>query len=240
MCREKGKETVSEKKYRVSFYGEMIGEYQKVEELKQPLKDSTKGYLRGLCDAQAGQFSGLFTIGHFPDYVLEDLREKLPLPDEYKKTEDEKQNYYEYIILPQLGFSDRKKVLSYAVVKSEIDAFGLDCEVTLEKFRDHGDEKKDFLELCKESEISLIIPDRTIPETMSESVLTAIYAGNFVLTPFNAAYLHFFPEGSIVYFTDFFVAQEKIEYYLSHADEREKVSAYGQQIVHQLLQEQGE
>lgn len=228
------------KKYKVSFYGEMIGRFQEIEELKQPLKDSTKGYLRGLCDAQAGQFAGLFTLNHMPDYVLEDLNEKLPLPEEYKKTDNEKQNYYEYLILPQLAFEDRTKVLRYAVVKAEIDAFGLDCSVTLDKFHDHGDEKKDFLELCSESEISIIIPGRNIPDIISEEVLTAVLAGNFVLVPFNRAYLNFFPEGSLIYFMDFYDAQEKIEYYLSHPEERENIAAYGQKIVHELLQGQGE
>ena len=226
------------KKYKVSFYGEMIGDCQKIAELKVPLKDATKGYLRGLCDAQAGQFAGLFTLDHMPDYVLDDLREKLPLPTEYKKTDNDKQNYYEYLVLPELAFADRKKILSFLVGKTEIDAFGMDCTVNLDNFHDHGEEEKGFEELCSESEISIIIPRRTITDMMSEEVLTAILGGNFVLIPFNAAYLNFFPEGSLAYYMDFFDAQEKIEYYLEHPDEREKIAGYGQKIVQQLLQGQ--
>lgn len=235
----KGDITVEKKKYKVSFYGEMIGNCQEIEKLKNPLKDSTKGYLRGLCDAQAGQYSGLFTLDHMPDYVLEDLVEKLPLPEEYRKTDNDKLNYYEYLILPVLAFADRTKILRFVVAKSEVDAFGLDCSVTLDNFHDHGDEEKDFLTLCNESEISLIIPKRTIPDMMSEEVLTAILAGNFVLAPFNPAYLNFFPEDSIIFYMNFFDAQEKIEYYLAHLEEREKIAENGQKIVQQMLQGQG-
>ncbi len=231
---------MKDKKYKASFYGEMIGRYQEIEQLKAPLKDSTKGYLRGLGDAQAGHFSGLFTLNHMPDYVMDDLKEMLPLPQEYRKSDNDKVNYYEYLILPQLPFLDRKKILSFLVAKTEIDAFGLDCSVTLDNFHDHGDEKKDFLELCSESEVSIIIPDRTIPEMMSEEVLTAVYAGNFVMIPFNTAYINFFPEGSMVYYNDFFDAQEKIEYYQKNPEERERISNNGQRIVHQLLQGQNE
>ncbi len=229
---------MGEKKYKAGFYGEMLGRYQEIEKIKMPLKDSTKGYLRGLCDAQAGQFGGLFTLHHMPDYVLDDLREVLPLPDEYKKNNDDKINYYEYLILPQLAFLDRKKILSFLVAKTEIDAFGLDCNVMLENFHDHGEEKKDFLELCSESEISIIIPERTIPEMMSEEVLTAVLAGNFVMIPFNSSYFAYFPRGSIVFYMDFFDAQEKIEYYLKNAEERMEVAKRGQEIVQHLLQEQ--
>ncbi len=232
----KGRHTLKEKKYKASFYGEMVGRCQEIEKLKLPLKDSTKGYLRGLSDAQAGQYAGLFTLDHMPDYVMDDLKDKLPLPDEYKKSDNDKINYYEYLILPELAFMDRKKILSFLVAKTEIDAFGLDCNVTLDHFHDHGDEEKDFLELCSESEVSIIIPGRTLPDTMSEEVLTAVLAGNFVLIPFNMAYLNFFPDGSMAYFMDFFDAQEKIEYYLKHPEVREEIAANGQKIVQQLLQ----
>ncbi|SKB95578.1 Glycosyl transferases group 1 [Lachnospiraceae bacterium] len=230
--------TLNKKIYKVSFYGEILGKCQEIENIKDPLKDSTKGYLRGLCDAQAGQYSGLFTLDHMPDYVMEDLEETLPLPEEYRKTDNNKQNYYEYLILPSLEFADRTKILRFAVAKSEIDAFGLDCSVTLDNFHDHGEEEKDFLTLCSESEISLLIPKRTIPDMMSEEVLTAILAGNFVLLPFNTSYLNFFPEGSIAFYTNFFDVQEKIEYYLKHPEERESIAQNGQRIVQQLLQGQ--
>ncbi len=230
---------MKQKKYKVSFYGEMIGNCQKIQELKKDLKDATKGYLRGLVDAQAGQFSGLFTLNHMPDYVLQDLRNSLPLPEEYRKTDNDKQNYYEYLILPELAFMDRKKVLQYAVAKTEIDAFGMDCCINLKNFHDHGEEKKEFLELCSESEINLIIPRRTLPETMSEDVLTAILTGNFVLIPFNIVYMNFFPEGSLAFYMDFYDAQEKIEFYLKHPEEREMIASNGQKIVQELLQGQG-
>ncbi len=226
------------KKYKVSFYGEMVGSSQEIEKLMQSLKDATKGYIRGLCDAQAGQYSGLFTLDHMPDYVLDDLKDKLPLPEEFKKTDNDKQNYYEYLLIPLLAFADRTKILRYAVAKTEIDAYGLDCNVSLDRFHDHGEEKKSFLELCGESDISLIIPKRTIPDTMSEEVLTSVLMGNFVLIPFNMAYLNFFPDGSMAYYMDFYDVQDKIEYYLKHPEERRLVAEKGQKVVQQLLQGQ--
>ena len=226
------------KKYKVSFYGEMVGKSQEIERLMQPLKDATKGYIRGLCDAQAGQYSGLFTLNHMPDYVMEDLKDKLPLPEEFKKTDNDKQNYYEYLIMPLLEFADRTKILRYAVARTEIEAYGLDCNVSLDHFHDHGDEEKSLAELCGESEISLFIPKRTIPDMLSEEVLTTVLAGNFVLIPFNMSYLHFFPDGSMAYYMDFYDVQDKIEYYLKHPEERQMVAENGQKIVQQLLQGQ--
>ncbi|MCR4892819.1 MAG: glycosyltransferase [Lachnospiraceae bacterium] len=221
--------------FEISYYGELTGRYADTMKRTQQLKDSTKGYLTGLADAQAGQFSALYIADHLPDYVLSDLTEHCPLNEGISTGRGIRQDYLEDLILPEVTFKDRSRVFLQIAKEHFIHVFTKDADLSLENTECRKAEEEDFLSVCRRSDINLVIPERHVVEIMSEEVISAMVESCFVMMPYLDIYYQFLPSDALVCYTSGEEALELTQYFLSHKEERLAIAARGKEAVIELL-----
>ncbi len=224
-------------KFNVSYVGNIIGEYKNNSEKINSLKDATKGYLDGLSAIQSGHYEDFFIKGNFPQYVNEDLISSCPLPGNYQNT-NLYDAYMSYLILPQITFDDRLKILQSISVVSAIDLFDTDCSISnLSNSTDHYGEKIPYEEIVSSSKINLIIPERTNSPILSESVITCMLLGGFAIFPYSEIYYKYYSQDEIVCFKNFFEARDLVSHYLSNLDELEEKRLAAQIRTKKLLED---
>lgn len=220
---------------KISFVGGMYTEgHNFYDRIEDKLSDYSKGYLRGLMDAQMQIFGFNFIEQTIPENVMKEMIDSLGLEPNPDGVETYEYLYGNYVINRKITAIERSNI-----VKEVGSRYGINLYTRDELFRAEGVSnrgKVDYYDempyVFKTSDINLNITLRSIQRGIPLRTMDIMGCGGFLLTNYQEDLLRFFEPGKdFVYYESNRDLMEKIGYYLEHEDERRQIADSGYEKV---------
>lgn len=217
--------------YDVSFVGSLYSNREQA-----MLTDKVPEYYSGFVDALAEMQEKIYGYNLVNDIIDEKFTERY-----LQETGVSLDGMYvpkEYVLAAQINRlvtgRERQKLLSAAAEKNEVHLFtaskpeGLSGVV----IHDAVDYRTKMPDIFRKTKINLNITLRSITSGVPLRVFDILGAGGFCLTNYQDGIREHFEDGKdLVVFTDREDMMEKIQYYLSHEEERKKIAMQGHESV---------
>ena len=214
----------------ISFVGSLYTERQQYyDQIVPHISDYHKGYLEGLIEAQL-QVSGINFIEEcLPKDLVEDMQKASNIYTYPDSAETIEYLFANYVINRQITIIERKEILSL---------IGKNFPVRLYTYKQNGmfhpegvtnmgpaDYFEEMPYIFKLSKINLNITLRSIQNAIPLRGYDILGAGGFLLSNYQTDLArHFVPDEDYVYYEDGEDLLNKIDYYLSHEDERSAIA----------------
>ena len=225
-------------KHQVSFVGSLYNEkhnfYERIMDALGNENDYIKGYLDSMILAQSKLY-GSFII---PELLTKDVMEVLQKAFPYNKREDSLATteyvYANYFLARKVAETERTALLSSVSEKYDLSLFTHSETPNMPKVRNLG--KVDYYNempfVFRDSKINLNISLKSIQTGIPLRCIDILGCGGFLLTNYQADMFRHFEAGvDFDYFTDEKDLLNKIEYYLSHDDERMTIAQNGYEKI---------
>lgn len=215
--------------YDVSFVGSLYTEDHNFFDRMTTLGDYTKGYLDALMSAQM-HIQGYNFIQESLSPIMEDLYKALPMDPNPDGVETREYLYAQYVINRKITGLERTELITAICQNHSFDLFTIDPNFTLEHLTNHGtvDYYTAMPLVFKQSRINLNISLRSIKSGIPQRAFDIMGSGGFLLSNFQNDFLEYFIPGEDF---DFYESKEdllsKIDYYLSHEEERAQIAKNG-------------
>ena len=226
-------ETEIEKyKAEISFVGSLYTERSMWSEM-DGLPDFLKGYFNGIVEAQMRIPAIRFSQAQIPAEVMKKIRSIICFED----GEESCIRYEELIdnlVDRQVTVIERQRMLELLVEKSDFKLYTNSETSSYPKVNNCGgvDYYTEMPKVFRHSDININITLRSIRSGIPLRVLDVMAAGGFLLTNAQPELEFFFKEGeSIATFHGLEEMEDKIEYYLSHEQERRRIIENAYKIV---------
>jgi len=214
----------------VSFVGSLYDEdikHNYYDRMEKRLDEFTKGYLRGVIEAQL-QVSGYsFVEACLTDVVLENMYKAMP----YKRREDGVEElryiYSQYFIDYKITAIERKRLLTAVSdhFNFKLYTHNKPSDMPNAIFMGPIDWEESMPAVFKNSKINLNITLRAIRTGMPLRVFDILGAGGFLISNYQEDFLDFFTPGEdIVFFDGQNDLLDKIDYFLTHENERKEIA----------------
>lgn len=219
--------------YDVSFVGSLYTESHNFFDRMENLSEYTKGYLEGLMEAQM-HVQGCNFIQESLSPIMEELYQSLPMDPNPDGVETREYLYAQYVINRKLTGLERLRLLTAVTQTHTLDLFTLDPTFSLPNLRNHGtaDYYAEMPLVFKQSRINLNISLRSIKSGIPLRAFDIMGSGGFLLSNYQEDFLENFTPG--VDF-DCYESEEdllqKIDYYLTHEEERIAIAKNGHDKV---------
>ena len=182
-----------------------------------------KGYLEALMAAQM-KVQGYNFIQESLSPIMDDLYKALPMDPNPDGVESREYLYAQYVINRKITGLERFDLLSAVTQHHTLDLFTHDTSVTMEY--------RQMPLIFKQSRINLNISLRSIKSGIPLRAFDIMGSGGFLLSNFQTDFLeHFVPGEDYVYYESKEDLLSKIDYYLSHEDERACIAQNGHDKV---------
>ncbi len=219
--------------YDVSFVGQLYTEEHNFFERMTTLSDYTKGYLDAIMSAQM-KVQGYNFIQESLSPIMDDLYRALPMDPNPDGVESREYFYAQYVINRKITGLERADLIRAVTEQFPLDLFTPNRNFTLSNLTNHG--TADFYEqtplVFKRSRINLNISLRSIKSGIPLRAFDIMGSGGFLLTNFQADFLDdFIPGEDFAYYENREDLVEKINYYLTHDEERAAIAANGHDKV---------
>ena len=138
--------------------------------------------------------------------------------------------YAQYVINRKLTGLERLRLLTAVTQKHTLDLFTLDPSFTLPNLRNHGttDYYSEMPLVFKKSRINLNISLRSIKSGIPLRAFDIMGSGGFLLSNYQEDFLkNFTPGVDFVYYESEEDLLQKIDYYLTHDEERAAIAKNG-------------
>ena len=220
---------------KISFVGGMYTErHNYYDRIEDKLSDYSKGYLRGLMDAQLQIYGFNFIEQTIPEMVLREMVNALGLKPNSDGVETYEYLYGNYVINRKITAIERCNI-----VKEVGSRYGINLYTRDESFREDGVSNRgrvDYYDempyVFKTTDINLNITLRSIQRGIPLRAMDIMGCGGFLLTNYQEDLLRFFEPGKdFVYYESTRDLMEKIDYYLGHEDERRQIADNGYEKV---------
>ena len=219
--------------YDISFVGSLYTESHNFFDRMENLSPYAKGYLEGLMNAQMN-VQGYNFIQESLSPIMEELYRALPMDPNPDGVETREYLYAQYVINRKLTGLERLRLLTAITKRHTLDLFTLDPAFTLPNLRNHGttDYYSEMPLVFKKSRINLNISLRSIKSGMPLRAFDIMGNGGFLLSNYQEDFLESFTPG-----VDFECYEsesdllQKIDYYLSHEEERRAIAKNGHDKV---------
>ncbi len=214
----------------VAFIGSLYTEKHQFYQRMESITPYTRGYLEGLMAAQSQVYGYNFVQELLPKHIIEDMQNALPMHPGNDSLESIEYLYAQYVINRQLTAIERRDLLEAVSKRFMLDLYTPDKTVCFEGCSNHGPvDYYDFAPyVFKQAKINLNITLRSIHNGIPLRAFDIMGAGGFLFTNFQADFLDFFVPGEdFDYFENKDDMLNKIDYYLSHEDERAQIAANG-------------
>lgn len=215
--------------YDVSFVGSLYTEKHNFFDRMTKLSDYARGYLEALMSAQM-RIQGYNFIQESLGPVMEDLYNALPMEPNPDGVETKEYLYAQYVINRKITGLERTALIKYITQKYHFDLFTHDPAFTLPNLTNHGSVEpyREMPLVFKQSRINLNISLRSIKSGIPQRAFDIMGSGGFLLTNYqNDFFDYFVPDEDFVFYDSRETLLDKIDYYLSHEDERRAVAAHG-------------
>lgn len=219
--------------YDVSFVGSLYNEAHNFYERMESLSDYAKGYLEGLMHAQM-HVQGYNFIQESLSPIMEELYQALPMEPNPDGVETREYLYAQYVVNRKLTGMERLHLLRAITKRHTLDLFTLDPAFSLPNLRNHGttDYYAEMPRVFKKSRINLNISLRSIKSGIPLRAFDIMGAGGFLLSNYQEDFLENFTPGvDFEYYESESDLLQKLDYYLSHEEERAAVAKNGHDKV---------
>lgn len=219
--------------YDVSFIGSLYNEEHNFFDRMTSLSDYTKGYLDAIMSAQM-KVQGYNFIQESLAPVMDDLYQALPMDPNPDGVETKEYLYAQYVINRKITGLERAELIHAVAEHFHFDLFTPNAGFAIPNLTNHG--TVDYYEqaplVFKQSKINLNISLRSIKSGIPLRAFDILGSGGFLLSNFQADYLDDFAPGEDF---DYYESREdlidKINYYLTHDEERIAIAKNGHDKV---------
>ena len=215
--------------YDISFVGSLYTEKHNFFFLLTTLGGYTKGYLDALMSMQM-HIQGYNFIQDSLSPIMEDLYQALPMDPNTDGVETREYLYAQYVINRKITGLERAELLRAITRHYAMDLFTHDRSYSMPNLTNHGpvDNVIQMPLVFKQSRINLNISLRSIKSGIPQRAFDIMGSGGFLLSNYQADFLYDFIPGKDF---DYYESKEdllaKIDYYLSHEDERQAIAGNG-------------
>ena len=219
--------------YDISFVGSLYTESHNFFDRMENLSPYAKGYLEGLMQAQMN-VQGCNFIQESLSPIMEELYRALPMDPNPDGVETREYLYAQYVINRKLTGLERLRLLTGITQKYTLDLFTLDPAFSLPNLRNHGtaDYYSEMPLVFKKSRINLNISLRIIKSGIPLRAFDIMGSGGFLLSNYQEDFLENFTPGvDFEYYESERDLLQKIEYYLTHEEERLAIAKNGHDQV---------
>lgn len=218
----------------IAFIGSMYTEKHQFYDRLTGISEYTRGYLDGIMSAQKHVYGYNFIEEVLTPRIIEDMKRSLPLEPNADGVETIQYLFAQYVINRRITGMERQELLSAIGVKYPLDIYTPDSRLNLAGAVNHG--TIDYYRMAplvfKKTKINLNISLRSIKSGIPLRAFDIMGAGGFLLSNFQADFLDdFVPGEDFVYFESKNDMLDKIDYYLSHEDERTAIAQNGHDKV---------
>jgi len=219
----------------VSFVGSLYEEclYNKINHLPEYIK----GYLEGVMNIQGKIYGSNLVMSSITQEVLNELKQyvKVDIPDNYNMSYAQ---IFADIINAKITSDDRINLLSKTAEKHRLTIFS-GSDTRMIKGAENGgiiSYDTEMPGVFRTSKINLNISLRSIESGIPLRALDVMGAGGFLLSNYQSELAEYFVDGEdLVLFSDEEDMLNKIDYYLQHDNEREKIAINGYNKVKELF-----
>ncbi len=220
--------------YDLSFVGSLyIEKYDYFSKIEPHLSDYARGYLDALIAAQL-DIQGYDLVQGLPAQVMEELYKACPVEPEPDGMEPREYFYEQYVINRRITAIERIDLLETCAQYRPLDLFTRAKELTMPNIHNHGEVEyyEEMPLVFKQSRINLNISLRGIKSGIPLRAYDIMGAGGFLLSNFQADFLeHFVPGEDLIYYESKEDLLHKVDYYLTHEDERRAIARNGHDKV---------
>lgn len=214
----------------IAFVGSLYTENHQFYERLEGITPHTRGYLEGIMAAQKKVYGYNFIEELLTPEIIDDMMRILPMNPDPTGVESREYLYAQYVINRKITSMERTELLSTIGNQYSFDLYTPDASLQLPGCINHG--PVDYYDMApyvfKTARINLNITLRSIKSGIPLRAFDIMGAGGFLLTNFQADFLDYFvPDEDFVYFENEKDMMNKIDYYLSHEDERAAIAENG-------------
>ncbi len=225
-------------KHDVSFIGSLYNEkhnfYERIMAALGDNHDYIKGYLNGIVTAQAKVYDSFFIPKMLTADIMKTLQEVFPYPQRADSIATPEYVYAHYFLARKVAEVERTTLLSAISEKFNLSLFTHSKTPTIPKVHNMGpvDYYTEMPLVFQSSKINLNLSLKSIQTGIPLRCIDIMGCGGFLLTNYQAdLFRHFEPLVHFDYFTDEKDLLHKIDYYLTHEDERETIARTAKQFV---------
>lgn len=215
--------------YDISFVGSLYNEEHNFYDRMTSLSDYTKGYLDALMSAQM-KVQGYNFIQESLAPIMDDLYQALPMDPNPDGVESKEYLYAQYVINRKITSLERTELIRAITQHFHFDLFTPNGNFVMDNLTNHGtvDYYQQMPLVFKQSKINLNMSLRSILSGIPLRAFDILGSGGFLLSNFQADFLDYFiPQEDFVYYESKDDLINKINYYLTHEDERAAIAANG-------------
>lgn len=214
----------------IAFVGSLYTEKHQFYQRLVGIKPYTRGYLEGIMAAQKQIYGYNFVQELLSAEIVQDLMRVLPMQPDPTSVESVEYLYAQYVINRQITAMERTELLAAVGKRFAYDLYTPDEKLQLPGCINHG--AVDYYDAApyvfKNAKINLNITLRSIKSGIPLRAFDILGAGGFLLTNYQADFEDcYVPGEDFVYYESKEDLIEKIEYYLSHEDERAAIAQNG-------------
>lgn len=221
-------------KAEVAFVGSTYAEKKKqIYNWMDDLSGYESGYMNGVIQAQK-RIYGKLIIDKVIAPIMQELIKKFPIelyPDDMQTLD---WYYSRYMVARKITALERKEVLQLLGEKYQVHLYThhVTPELTNVSNKGYVDSSEELAKVYKNVKINLNITLRSIETGIPLRVMEIMGSGGFVISNYQEDILeHFIPGEDIVLYTDYKDLLHKVDYYLSHEEERKKIAKSGYEKV---------
>ena len=216
--------------YDISFVGALYVERMNYfDKMESMLPDYVKGYLKALIAVQL-QIQGYDFVEEMLPDIVNDLQKVCAIIVQPGLLVTSEVFYENVIIAPRITAVERLDLLDTIAQQYTVDLFTHASDIELSNVHVHGsvDYYKEMPLVFRQSKINLNLTSRSIRSGVPLRVFDIMGSGGFVLSNFQADFLDLFVPGEdFVYYENKKDLLQKIDYYLTHEEERKAIAKNG-------------
>lgn len=221
----------------ISFVGSLYNEDHTIFDRMTGLSDYTKGYLDAIMEAQLKVYGCYFIENVLPKHILAEMKNRIPYDAGSSGIQTDEYIYGDYVIGRKLTEMDRIRTLTHIAAEHPLRLYTLNDAYNAPGIENMGavDYHHEMPYVFHYSKINLNITLKSIKSGIPLRAIDIMSAGGFLLTNFQADFLrHFTPDEDFVYYNDLDDLNDKIQYYLTHDEERCRIAKNGQNKIRQF------
>ncbi|WP_022777576.1 CgeB family protein [Butyrivibrio sp. AE3009] len=219
----------------LAFVGNLYTEgHNYYDQIEDKLSDYSKGYINGLMRAQMEINGASIVEGSIPENVMKEMVDAFGAKPNYDGVETYDYIYSNYVVDRKITALERTEMLTMIGKKHSVNLFTGDKNFKPEGISNRGkvDYYKEMPYIFKNTDINLNITLRSIQRGIPLRCMDIMGCGGFLLTNYQEDFLHFFePFEDYVYFESRQDLMDKIEYYLTHEGERNRIAKSGYEKI---------